>query len=255
MLLAIDAGNTQTVIGLFEGEKLLADWRLATRPESTSDECYAVLAGLAGRAGIDLGAIRGYVVSSVVPPLTRSWEELPLRSLTRPPLIVSPDTDTGIVLLVDFPDEVGPDRLVNAVAAHHLTAKPSIVVDFGTATTFDAISERGEYLGGAIAPGVEVSTKALYRAAARLHEVQLVGPTQAVGKTTRESLLSGVVYGFAGQVDGLVTRMAAELGWQPEVMATGGLAALIVPHCGTVTRHEPFLTLLGLRMIFDRAHA
>ena len=247
MLLAIDVGNTQTVLGLYEGETLADHWRVATDPRRTGDELGVVLAGL-----LDAEDVSGVCLSSTVPALVRGYEGVAERWLHAPLLVVGPGTRTGIPIRYDDPREVGPDRIVNAVAARERYGAPCIVVDFGTSTNFDAVSPAGEYVGGVLAPGVEVSMDALFARAARLFKVDFVAPPAVIGKTTATALQSGLVYGFAGQVDAIVARMRDELGGDPRVVATGGLADLIAPHAATVETVDPFLTLEGLRIVWAR---
>lgn len=251
MLCAIDVGNTQTVVGLFEEDSLEHHWRVTTAHEATADEMRVELASLLALEGRQLDQIDGMVISSVVPNYTAALLGV-AETLRLDPLVITYEIDLGISILYEPPSDVGADRLANAVAAIEKYGAPVIVVDFGTATTFDAITREGEYAGGAIAPGVEVSADALFAAAAKLPRVELVPPPSAIGKTTAMSAQSGILFGEAGMVDAMVTRIAAELGGTPEVIATGGLAALMAPLCGTVLHHEPFLTLEGLRSAYRR---
>src|SRR3954449_12220356 len=236
-LLAVDVGNTQTALGLFEGDELARRWRLATEPQRTGDELGLFLGGL-----LDLDALDGLSLASTVPALIRSYEELAAR-VGVPLLVLGPGTKTGIPIRYDDPREVGPDRIANAVAALERYGAPSIVVDFGTSTNFDVVSSAGEYVGGVLAPGIEVSMDALFEHAARLVKVDFVAPETAIGKTTESALRSGLVYGFAGQVDGIVERIRGELGEDAPAVATGGLAELIAPHADTIDQVDPFLTL------------
>jgi type III pantothenate kinase len=246
MLLAIDVGNTQTVFGLFEGPELREHWRVATEAHRTGDEVGLLLRGL-----VDVSTLEGICLSSTVPPLLRSYEEL-AEEVGAALLVVGPGTRTGIPVRYDDPREVGPDRIANAVAANERHGAPCIVVDFGTSTNFDVVSPEGEYVGGVLAPGIEVSMDALFQRAARLFEVDFAEPPTVIAKTTAASLQSGLVYGFAGQVDGIVERIRGELGEEAQTVATGGLADLIVPHARTLERVDPFLTLEGLRLIWER---
>ena len=246
MLLAIDVGNTQTVFGLFEGPELREHWRVATEAHRTGDEVGLLLRGL-----VDVSTLEGICLSSTVPPLIRSYEEL-AEEVGAALLVVGPGTRTGIPVRYDDPREVGPDRIANAVAANERHGAPCIVVDFGTSTNFDVVSPEGEYVGGVLAPGIEVSMDALFQRAARLFEVDFAEPPTVIAKTTAASLQSGLVYGFAGQVDGIVERIRGELGEEAQTVATGGLADLIVPHARTLERVDPFLTLEGSRLIWER---
>jgi type III pantothenate kinase len=245
-LLAVDVGNTQTALGLYEGAELARHWRLATEPQRTGDELGLFLGGL-----LDLGTLDGICLASTVPSLIRSYEEL-AAGVGVQLLALGPGTRTGIPIRYDDPREVGPDRIANAVAARERYGAPSIVVDFGTSTNFDVVSPAGEYVGGVIAPGIEISMDALFARAARLVKVDFVAPETAIGKTTESALRSGLVYGFAGQVDGIVRRIRAELGDETaRVVATGGLADLIAPHASTIEHVDAFLTLEGLRLVWE----
>jgi len=252
MLLAIDVGNTQTVVGMFNDHELVDHWRIATDAERTSDELALMIQQFLGFHGFSFDdSITGVAISSVVPRVTAELRQMTTRYFSLPALVVEPGVRTGMPILYDNPKEVGADRIANAVGAYDLYGGPSIVVDFGTATTVEAIGERGEYLGGAIFPGVEVSLGALFERAAGLRRVELSQPEHVIGKSTMESIQSGAIYGFAAQVDGLAERFMAELGECP-VIATGGLATVILPHTRTVQHYEPWLTLYGLRIIFER---
>jgi type III pantothenate kinase len=246
MLLAVDAGNTQTVYGVFDGERLAEHYRVATERRRTADELYVLINGL-----LDLDRVDGVCLSSTVPGLVREYEEFAGRAGV-PVLVMGPGVSTGIAIRYEDPREVGPDRIANAVAARERYGAPCIVVDFGTSTNFDAVSAQGEYVGGVLAPGIEISMDALFARAARLTKVDFVAPETVIGKTTVSSLQSGLVYGFAGQVDGIVERMRAELGDTAPVIATGGLAELIAPHSRTIEKVDPLLTLDGLRLVWDR---
>ncbi len=251
-LLALDVGNTNIVPGVFEEERLLASWRLSTDRNRTADEYGAMLSMLLGRAGIAPEEVGGIVVCSVVPPLARTLDLLLSRYFAAPVLTVDHSTDTGIRVVYDPPSDVGADRIVNAAAAYHRFRGPCIVVDLGTATTWDVVTAGGEYYGGAIAPGIGISLDALFARAARLPRIDLVRPPQVIGRTTVESMQSGIVFGYAGQVDALVRRIRAELGPQTHVVATGGLAALIAPETETIEEVLPDLTLEGLEIIWRR---
>jgi type III pantothenate kinase len=252
MLLAVDVGNTQTVLGLFDGEQLVEHWRVATEAERTGDELAALCSDLLELRERVFDDVSGVSLSSTVPLLVRAYQDLAERHIGAPLLILGPGTRTGIPILYDDPREVGPDRIANAVAARERYGAPCIVVDFGTSTNFDAVSAEGEYVGGVLAPGIEISMDALFARAARLTKVDFVEPKTVIGKTTVASLQSGLVYGFAGQVDGIVERMRAELGDTAPAIATGGLAELIAPHARTIEQVDPLLTLDGLRLVWDR---
>jgi type III pantothenate kinase len=251
MLLAVDVGNTQTVLGLYEGEGLVEHWRLATEAERTGDELAALIARLLELRGRTFSEVDGIALSSTVPLLVRAYQELAERYVSAPLLVLGPGIRTGISVLYDDPRDVGPDRIANALAARERYGPPCIVVDFGTSTNFDAVSAAGEYVGGVLAPGIEVSMDALFLRAARLTKVDFAEPRTVIGKTTASALQSGLVYGFAGQVDGIVRRMRAELGDSARAIATGGLAGLIAPHSETIERVDPLLTLEGLRLVWE----
>jgi type III pantothenate kinase len=248
VLLAIDVGNTETVLGLFEDHdaELREHWRIATEAERTGDELGVLLTGL-----LDLEHVDAICLSSTVPDLVRSYEHLAERWAKAQLLVLGPGVRTGIPIRYDDPREVGPDRIANAVAAKERYGAPVIVVDFGTSTNFDVVSPEGEYVGGVLAPGIEISMDALFARAARLVKVDYTAPPSVIGKTTVGGLQSGLVYGFAGQVDGIVDRIREELEADAPAVATGGLAELIMPHSRTIERVDPFLTLDGLRMVWE----
>jgi len=245
VLLAADVGNTQTVLGLYPDGELTDHWRLATERSTTADELGVLLSGL-----LDLDAVEGICLASTVPVLVREWELLAAKWVHAPVLVVGPGVKTGIPIRYDDPREVGPDRIVNAVAAKERYGAPVIVVDFGTSTNFDVVSPEGEYVGGVLAPGIEISMEALFARAARLVKVDYAAPPSVIGKTTVGGLQSGLVYGFAGQVDGIVGRIREELGAEAFAVATGGLVDLVAPHSRTIERVDPYLTLDGLRMVW-----
>ena len=252
MLLAVDVGNTQTVLGIFEGDRLIEHWRVATEAERTGDELAVLLADLLELRNRSFADVDGICLASSVPLLLRSYQELADRHIDAPILILGPGTRTGIPILYDDPREVGSDRIANAVAARERYGSPCIVVDFGTSTNFDAVSADGEFVGGVLAPGIESSMDALFARAARLTKVDFVEPETVIGKSTVTALQSGLVYGFAGQVDGIVEHMRTELGDTAPAIATGGLAELIAPHSRTIEKVDPLLTLDGLRLVWDR---
>ena len=246
VLLAVDAGNTQTVFGLFSDGELTEHWRVATEAQRTGDE----LGALVGRF-VDLDEVGGICLSSTVPALIREYEVFAQRWAKAPLLALGPGVRTGIPIRYDDPREVGPDRIANAVAAKERYGAPCIVVDFGTSTNFDVVSPEGEYVGGVLAPGIEVSMEALFERAARLVKVDFVEPPSVIGRTTATALQSGLVYGFAGQVDGIVAAIRGELGVEAKVVATGGLAELIAPHSKTIETIDQLLTLEGLRLVWE----
>jgi type III pantothenate kinase len=261
MLLAIDVGNTNTVLGIFDGEEVIEHWRIATVPDRTADEIAVVLRGLLAQSEVIKdpagGSITGIALCSTVPSVLHEMREMYRRYFREiPAVIVEPGVKTGVPVRMDNPKEVGSDRIMNSLAAVHLFGGPAIVVDFGTSTNFDAVSARGEFVGGALAPGIEISVDALSRRAAQLLKVELTRPPRVVGKNTVEALQSGIVYGFAGQVEGIARRMARELA--PEdpdsvtIIATGGLAPLVINEVSVIDAHEPWLTLIGLRLVFER---
>jgi type III pantothenate kinase len=248
VLLAADIGNTNTVLGVFDGETLVESWRVKTDARDTADELALTYRGLLGDTEVD-----GVVACSTVPAVLAQLRIMLARYYPRlPAVVVEPGVRTGVPLLYDNPKEVGSDRIVNALAAYHLFGGPAIVVDFGTSTNFDVVSAKGEFLGGVLAPGIEISIDALAARAARLVKVELARPRAVIGKSTVEALQSGILYGFAGQIDGVVRRITAELGAPPAVIATGGLAPVVIAESETIQHHEPELTLVGLRLVYDR---
>jgi len=252
VLLAVDVGNTNTVLGAFEGKVLRQHWRVETSHRRTADEYGIQVRELFAAGGLDPRGVDAVAVSSVVPPLAFALTGMSERYFGVKPLFVGPGVKTGLPILYEDPREVGADRIVNAVAAWDRWACGMIVVDFGTATTFDAVSPRGEYLGGAIAPGVGISMDALFRHASKLPEVEFARPAHVVGKNTIASIQSGLVYGYVGLVDGICARMSEELGFSPRVVATGGLAPLIAGVSKSIAEVDEHLTLHGLRLIHER---
>jgi len=250
MLLAIDVGNTQTVIGAYRGDELIYHWRTSTNTKTTGDELALYYQGFLLLKGLTFNDFDGVIVSSVVPSATMALQHMTQEIWSFEPLIVGHNVKVDMPVLIDNPDELGADRIVNAVAALERYGAPSIVVDFGTATTLDAISARGEYLGGAIAPGIEISSLALFNMAARLPRVELTRPDGPIGHNSVASMQSGIVFGFAGQVDRLVEMMLEELGFATKVIATGGLAEVVVDECRTVQIRDPLLTLHGLWLLY-----
>ncbi len=270
-LLAIDVGNTTSAIGVFKGKRLVINWYVATIRQRSADEYYILLEELFRGIGTSISKRRGkqsapsfrsdkikkeeikaMVISCVVPPVSSALEELARKYFKVKPLIVGPGIKTGISIKYDDPREVGADRIVNAVAAYEKYSGPVIVVDFGTATTFDVISKKGEYLGGVIAPGIEISADALFEKAAKLPRVEIIKPKRIIGKDTVSSIQSGLIYGFVGQADEIVRRISKELRTKPKVIATGGLARLIASESKTIEKIDPLLTLEGLRLIYER---
>jgi type III pantothenate kinase len=251
MLLAIDVGNTQTQAGVYHGDELLHEWRISTERNATADELAADHDQILRLRGGSLGDLDEMIVASVVPTLSAAYRSLSLIYLQREALVIGPGVRTGIGLAIDNPRELGADRIVNAVAAHRRHGGPCTIVDFGTATTFDVVSEAGEYLGGAIAPGIETSLDALTARAARLVKVDLVAPSRPIGKSTVESMRSGIVFGTVALVDGMVVRMKEEIGADTTVLATGGLATLVFPLSEQIDEIVPLLTLDGLRIVHE----
>ena len=252
MLLVVDVGNTQTHFGTYNGDELVEHWRFATVRDSTADELGAALRNLVELRGVELDEIDSSIVSSTVPALGPQWSQMTERYLGHEMLVVGPGFKTGMPLRYDNPREIGADRLVNAVAAYERTQGACIVVDFGTAITYDPVSAEGEYLGGIISPGVEISVEALASRAAKLPKVDLEPPRALIGKSTIEAIRSGVIYGFAAMVDGIVARLLEEMGEETATIATGGLAHHIVPFTERIDEIDDLLTLEGLRILFER---
>jgi type III pantothenate kinase len=252
MLLVVDVGNTHTVLGLYEGERLVHDFRIETSKGRTSDEYHVMLLNLLALAGIDRSDIRASILASVVPSFNDVFIESIDRAFDHEIMVVGPGIKTGMPVLYENPREVGADRIVNAVAAYERVEGAAIVVDFGTATTFDCISAKGEYLGGAISPGMQISASALFARAARLPRSEIARPPRAIGRNTVHSMQAGIVFGYVGLVDGLVRRLAAEMKSEVSVIATGGLARLIEPDSETIEEVDEYLTLEGLRLIYHR---
>ncbi|SDY58293.1 pantothenate kinase [Proteiniborus ethanoligenes] len=253
MILVCDVGNTNTVLGVFQGKTLLKDWRISTDKNKTSDEYGIILDQLFKYNGINIDDIEGVIISSVVPNLMHSLHAMSIKYLNKEALIVGPGIKTGINIKYDNPKEVGADRIVNAVAAYEKYGGPIIIVDFGTATTFCAISKAGEYEGGIISPGIIISSDALFQRTAKLPKVELIKPEKVINKNTVNSLQSGIIYGYVGLVDYIVKRMKLEIeGEVKEVIATGGLSTLIASESETITKIDKLLTLDGLRIIYER---
>ena len=250
MLLAIDIGNTDSTLGVFENERLRATWHMETNLHRMADEYAALLLNLLHHQGLDKSDIKEVALCSVVPPLIATYEDLFRRYFHISPLVVSAGVKTGVRIRMDNPREVGTDRIVNAAAAHHLYGGPVIIVDLGTATTFDTVSKEGDYLGGAIAPGMNVAAEALFMQAAMLPRVELVHPKHAIGTNTISAMQSGIVFGYVGLIEGMVARIQQELGEKAKVVATGGYAELIARETAVIDVVNPNLTLIGLRLIY-----
>ncbi len=248
----VDVGNTNIVLGIYQDKNLLHHWRIGTNRTATADEYGILICSFFSHARIDISDIEGVIISSVVPPLNRTMESLCVKYLNKKPFIVGPGIKTGLNVKYENPREVGADRIVNAVAAIELYGPPLIVVDFGTATTFDFIDAQGQYIGGAIAPGIGISTEALHQKAAKLPKIELVRPKTVIGRNTVSSMQAGIICGFAGQVDGIVEKMRKESNTNAKVVATGGLAELIAGESAAIEIVNPLLTLQGLRIIYER---
>jgi len=251
LLLAIDVGNTNVVIGVFQGDQLIADWRLATNANAMPDEYAVLLSSLLSHGGLSMGNIDAAIIASVVPKLTANLREMIEKYMKARILVVGPGIELGVVIGLDNPKEVGADRVVNALAAHRIYGGPALVIDLGTATTFDAVSADGVYMGGAIAPGLVTSVEALSMATARLPRVDMVRPARAIGKDTLSAMQSGIVLGHAAMVEGMVRRIVAEMSGEPKMIATGGFCNLIAEEVPAIQYVDKALTLKGLRMMYD----
>ncbi|MFC5406846.1 type III pantothenate kinase [Cohnella soli] len=252
MILVFDVGNTNIVLGLYKGRELTHHWRLSTNRSSTVDEYGILLTNLFQLAGVRADQIEGVILSSVVPPIMNTLERLIVKYVGKEPLVVGPGVKTGLNIRYENPREVGADRIVNAVAGIEQYGTPLVIVDFGTATTFDYIDATGAYIGGAIMPGIGISAEALYQRAAKLPRIELAKPKSVIGRNTVAAMQSGIVYGYAGQVDGISRRIAKEFNVTPRIIATGGLAELIAVESETIELVDPLLTLEGLRIIYER---
>ena len=252
MIFVFDVGNTNTVLGVYDGEELTHHWRIETNRNKTDDEYGMLIKSLFDFANLALSDISGIIISSVVPPIMFALEKMCIRYFNLKPLVVGPGVKTGLDIKYDNPKEVGADRIVNAVAAIHKYGSPLIIVDFGTATTYCYITEDKQYLGGAIAPGIGISTEALYTRAAKLPRIEIVRPEGVIGRNTVSAMQSGILYGYVGQVEGIVNRMKNESKQTPTVIATGGLASLIAQESSVIDIVDPFLTLKGLQLIYKR---
>lgn len=252
MLLAVDVGNTNIDVGLFKGDDLHVNWNLATDIYKTSDEYAVILLSLLREIGVKSSDVEQAVICSVSPPLVPTLKELCMNYFKISPLVVEAGVKTGVSVLMDNPREVGPDRIVNAVGGHHLYGGPLVVIDLGTATTFDVVSEKGDYLGGAISPGIKIATEALFQRTARLPRVDLVRPKHVIGRDTITAMQSGLVFGYVGLIEGIVARIQQELGAKAKVIATGGYAELLADETKVIEIVDHNLTLIGLRVIHER---
>ncbi|MGG1616662.1 type III pantothenate kinase [Paenibacillus sp. NRS-1782] len=252
MILVVDVGNTNIVLGIYQGRELLHHYRISTSRQATADEYGVLIHNLFSMGGVLKDDIEGVIISSVVPPLVHVLEEMCDKYIGRTPLIVGPGIKTGLNLRYENPREVGADRIVNAVAAVERYGGPLVVVDFGTATTFDCIDDKGNYLGGVIVPGIGISTEALYQRASKLPRIELEKPKKVIGRNTVHAMQAGIIFGYAGQVDGIVERIKEEMQVEPTVIATGGLAELIASETRSIQKVLPMLTLEGLRIIYQR---
>jgi len=252
MLLAIDIGNTTVALGVFQGKALVRDWKVRSEREKTADEYGIMMLELLRAAGLDPASVEGVIISSVVPPLTPSFQSLSQDLFGLKALVVGPGLRTGLPILYENPSEVGADRVVASLAAFEKYGGPAVIIDFGTATTFDAVSARGEYLGGAIAPGIQISAEALYLRTAKLPRIEVAKPKKAIGKTTVASMQSGIYFGYIGLVNNIISEISKELGSDPQVIVTGGFAAHLGPEIRVPHHHEPHLVLEGLRLIYEK---
>jgi len=251
MLLAIDIGNTNVVLGVFKKDKLVENWRVGTNTQITPDEYAMIFKDLFNFAGIEFKQMKGVIISTVVPPLLPVMTEMSRKYFRIEPMVVTHEIKTGITIRYDNPKEIGADRIVNAAAAYKLYGGPIIIVDFGTATTFCAVTHKGEYLGGAITPGVKISAEALFQQASKLPRVELTKPPKIIGADTISAMQAGIIYGYAGLVDGIVERMKKELSPHARVVATGGLAELVSSETKSIQEVIPHLTLIGLRLLYE----
>ena len=251
MLFVIDIGNTHTVLGVFEGDKLQQDWRISTDKTKTADEYGVLIQNICSTSGFSFKDFHAVAISCVVPPLLQTFEDFCKKTLRLEPLLVEPGVKTGMPILMDNPREVGADRIVNAVAAYQKVHQACIVVDFGTATTFDCISAEGEYMGGVIVPGIGISLEALFQTASKLPRVEIARPKSVIGKNTIHSMQSGILFGYVSLVDGMVEKLRSEMGEEAYVIATGGIAERLAPESTTIQKVERHLTLQGLQILYE----